>query len=637
MMASCIACLGVSLVLPSELGVRTSTKAEPRDGIVLDGRRTSHDVPLTWDEATRPMAVLLRLAPSALVALDRSTLTVRLDGQPLRSLRLDEARTLLVKLPGRSRGFHTLSLTADLRVDGEPCLQEYLEGAWLRIDMQVVRRHRRERSVLNIDELPRGLRSFLSVEFKGTDTSTGTRLALLRAHLLSQDWSPHNPEESSSVHRLRMALDPKLHKLLCAEIKAAGPNLHIAARDGSCLLRTVELLSRPSFRERCGPTSCRVATSSREATPSSLETSPAQPTLRTSRLRNMGLARGWEAKGIGSHRFVTTWTSSTHHILEGQPRWVLDFSLGGRDLLDLDASAIIIKVDGVTTASWAIRRLRDGDHRLDAPIPGGDEGAQSLEVLIIAEPAEDRRCAALPDGSVWFRLGAESGIEVERLENRRATVLGILGSAQTPLRLGGEFPRRSTQLRTLALLMQALRDPDRIRGPWVWTEAREQADLWIAAPQSLESRELLVTDVGLVPAPSTNLPVPVLDRPRALALAHAMPPHIEVALWDQPLSKRLSAPLASNLDHASVALSERGWTGLGEASLLSSQKIARSDHADNVPSDEVTKTRAFNGGWLAASLIALAGLVALLMLEARSARLREGSADDIEILEKSES
>ena len=616
---------------------------EALPAFVLRGHARTVDIPIERTPRSHPKSVRLDVRIPDAVQRKVSWLAVAIDDRPLASVRLDRPKQRVrVVLPKLQVGFHRLRVTARLASSELPCTPDEEALVWLRAKASLTRSVESEPPKLDITDasdffrdLARPIRIGVA-QMEPTTTSTAVDLAVLRAAVLVRQWGLEPAFDPGPVD-IELRVDRDLSPQLCGRIDADAGAIKIAGRSPTCLLRTVEALSMPRFRSRCGEAACLLARSACSATGACVATTLAKdeesPTDRLATLRKAGLPRGWSVSGVGHHRLVVPWAVDPSHRFEGQARWHLEIDVGGLELTHPHLSSLTVRVDDQPVASWALGRLESGLNILTVPIRKKLDGTTMLEILVQFEPVEDWRCRALPKDSIWLRVSPDSGVEVQRFEDERLMLRNALDRGESEsLKVGWAGRRPGHPGLLSAVLLQWLPSSSPYR--WDFAADARHADIWLSEPSELPDIGFESTELGLVDVDS-RFGLPVLTGPRLLAVAYARRPFLFLYTW--PGSSHGDLPASFEGDAALGALSDIGWTTFGEGPVLTSQWIGTPKQTSTVVvSDEAIKWTTIHGRWLvvAGGLILLVAL--FLMWEARAARRASVDPNSIEALAEGE-
>ena len=409
--------------------------------IVLTGRSASTTVPfeLTPNDTRRgvPVAVI-SIAWSSLVNPQRSTLHVTVDGVAVHSSWLSqgkgtEKRRIEVPLGDLRAGAHMLRVRSRMRVDDDPCLQQYQDEAWVRIRATsgirwTQSRTVQERSWSNFDAmwLERGGDVF--VELQGTLREEELTAALeLHRWLVARGLRPQyqNPPKNRLAditlttsrggfrHRARDALTA--HPQAAMAVARHGSRLTVVGHHQD-LAASVHAFFALNTRQHCQQRDlCLVSRAAHRPRHASERQSDRTMVLR---LRDVGYDNGWTAQGSGRHELRLVWTRPEGWTVDRPPRIELPFRTSTSRQLDPERSSLSIRVNERPVATWDFQEVEQGSGTLQVYLPPAvwDDSALSVEVIATLQHRHPKRCEAEEKSALWLVLEGEGGLSVERVE-----------------------------------------------------------------------------------------------------------------------------------------------------------------------------------------------------------------------------
>ncbi|MEL6760895.1 MAG: cellulose biosynthesis cyclic di-GMP-binding regulatory protein BcsB [Myxococcota bacterium] len=400
--------------------------------LVLSGRHPTAAFVFESDEVAPGEAFLsLELEWARRLAADRSFVTVRVDGQPLSTLNLDERGlgTQKVPLPELEAGEHVVELVATLWIDGDPCLFKHGEHAWLRV-LETTRVSvpqsvkvagelgvaavveswvgRSEPLVISTPERATAghLAALLELEGLAVQVNVGTRLQ--RDHS-----SPDIVLRSGTVAELST---PRVeHGPVAAIVPRSDGRLVIVGVDAPSLADASYQLSLPEWRSRCPRRGVCWVDPAMNQEPDELD----EPSVRVIDLTTIGMRQGWTARGPGRHQLKWVWNRPpSWNIAKGAG---VELVMQGTDpdYLDPD-SGITVSINGRPLATWRLHERVSTSTtqtlRVRVPESFWEEPAWVVDIDVFLVPSDDEACESETLGGVWLSLDPTSGLHVPREE-----------------------------------------------------------------------------------------------------------------------------------------------------------------------------------------------------------------------------
>ncbi|MDH3269889.1 MAG: cellulose biosynthesis cyclic di-GMP-binding regulatory protein BcsB [Gemmatimonadota bacterium] len=431
----------VKAVALALLGVVTGLSAQEVDEVVissaqvLSGRAARTEIIIPVFGPLESPEVSLDLDYSEMLDTDRSLLTIQVNDRPLRSIRLSEiGRTLAFRLPPEA-GFQRVSIEARLTVQGDPCLLDYRDSAWLTLLPSSRVRYRQgstdgddATSVAVAEIVERWTASgatAIQMDVPET-TDPDLLLALVDIDHLVRGWGLE-PRYDGPMGRG----EPRLQVTIgVAEAEspwqsAAGPDeiagiaraegtfleLHAHRPDG--ISRMAQLLGDPEAYRLCPGSTCMVGASFRASgteAPSPRDRGAAYD------LVDAGFPEGWVAAGAGRHQLQMVWPRPPWWRLHRWPELRLRARVASPDD---DDSRLTVHLNGQPLASYALSERENDVVALSVRIPPQFWTADEWIIQVAARLEESREsCVAADPDALWMVLEPESGLYVPRTEER---------------------------------------------------------------------------------------------------------------------------------------------------------------------------------------------------------------------------
>ncbi len=374
-----------------------------------------------------PAGVSARLVVTASDRLDfdASTLSVRVDGVPVRTLsvaQLVHNGTGVIAIPMQNPGFHRVELVSHLVVPDDPCLTHDPEAAWLVLQPQsTVEGVRGSGPMGSVADVVASWRLGEGVHVD----SLGSGLQEARVLLETADWlvgrgtrPANNVAETLHLRDLTDAdVPPALRQYLMrvepadSVIGVVGQDVWVVGRDSETLASGVWTLNQPGVIEACLLSQCTVGSERADVS----ETSHA-PDATVWMGEQVWGTSGRVLRGAGHH--TTRWTvaRSPSWTLDDAPVVVLDITLPHSGVLSREAAALLT-VKGRPIGSWSLSG-DDTARRWVARIPPAlwDESEWTFELQIVATTDGADACAVDNDRGVFVVLEPTSRVEVVRTE-----------------------------------------------------------------------------------------------------------------------------------------------------------------------------------------------------------------------------
>lgn len=381
---------------------------------------------------------------SELIDKSRSTLSVVVDGRPVRTAWLERLASRdapyesLIPLGALGAGVHVVNVASRLTIDDDPCLQRHEEGAWLSIDEASHLRFTlttRQLPRPSLGNLPQALRDaagdgVVHLTPPGSLDLDTARAVVETQNLLSQ-WGLEtslDPQKSTAGVRLYASDEsiPPLRDLVralqqapkrvIAAVETQGQGLVILARHKRRLSEAVRQLGSDRLRQMC-PDSEPCLLSASDALPPPSEPQRQSPaTVLT--LKDIGYPTGWTATGPGTHTLRFVWQRPGEWQIRRPPRVQIDLSLSSTKLLDAARTHLTLSLNERPLSTWAIADKSSGRERLRVKIPRDfwKEPTWAFEVVVRLEATDNTPCHAADDAPLWAVLGSDTQLQVSRGE-----------------------------------------------------------------------------------------------------------------------------------------------------------------------------------------------------------------------------
>jgi hypothetical protein len=403
---------------------------------------------------------------SRLIDVQRSTLSVVVDGNVRRTVWLADLGDgkYSVPLTGLSGGSHTLVLRASLRVDDDPCLQQYRDDAWFTIKSEsAVAWERREQTPKQVLALPlspinrypdvwqRLADGWSGVHLNMPSTSrtldAGQASAYLEANHLLRRWAylAQRQATSSTVgsfHLLTLAdltlkadgtahINSDAHQMIVrrfAQTPAATyfitsdaqGGLSVVGRDTEGLRDGIAILANDSARALCNDSVCEGGSASvYPATPikATHSVNTEQPDAsRVWSLRQANYANGWLARGEGTHVLAFNWQRPATWKIAAWPMLHLHGQASNASTVDASNSMVTVRLNGRPLASYPLSQWQNQRSEVRIPSELWDAPQWAFEIAVTLKATQSKKCVGAEDDSLWFTVGTNTQLLVPRQE-----------------------------------------------------------------------------------------------------------------------------------------------------------------------------------------------------------------------------
>lgn len=449
--------------------------------LVLSGRHPTAAFVFESNETKHGEALLsLELEWAGRLAPERSFVTIRVDGQPLSTHKLDSRGrgTPKVPLPTLEAGEHVVELVGTLWIDGDPCLFKHGEHAWLRV-LETTRISvpqsievagelgvaavveswvgRSEPLVISTPE--RAAREHVAalLELEGLAAQINAKTRLQR-------------DESSADIVLRSGAVSELGTLrvesgpIAAIVPRSGGRLVVVGVDAQSLSDASYQLSLPEWRSRCPRQGTCWVDPAAAQKPTELD----EPSVRVVDLTTIGMRQGWTARGPGRHQLKWVWNRPPSWNIAKGAGVELVMQSTDADYLDPD-SGITVTVNGRPLATWRLNEHVNSSNpqtlRVRVPESLWEEPAWVVDVDVFLVPSDDEACESETLGGVWLSLDPTSGLHVPREELDYGGIASFFAALRERPRLRLDAPLAWEEAHAWAALLAPLSAKLRAR-PW---------------------------------------------------------------------------------------------------------------------------------------------------------------------------
>lgn len=639
---------------------------------VLEGASAAASVPVeipaNLDEGAN-IRIEVRWSASEVIDAARSTLSVEVDGRPIRSVWLRELMTgaspksLIVELESLEPGTHALGVRARLVVDGDPCLERYKDDAWLIVSEQtrveLVKSEREAKPRAGLATLPQRWRAAgpeVQLVPPRTRQDDDALLAALEVSDMLRSWGlvPRLAEVEEGRSRLELwtlrEAEADGHPLAAALVATPGAtaiaglddrgDLTIIGRKGRDLARAARQLKSERLRSLCPQSGPCMLTESASASPSEMPSAAATQVLS---LAELGFERGWTARGPGRQLLRWVWTPPSDWSIENKPQLRLKAARSTHPQLDDERSSVTVELAGRPLASWSLSSL-DAEDTMAVTIPADAWGEPQwvLDVVTVLHPRDDTPCASVDDEAVWISLSPDSGLVVERTETAYD---GFAAFERTARSMRPALVRPTEWTWDEALALSAVLWPLSTSTPaaaWEWA-----APVGERNGLSIELRAASAKNLGALQEledhwwgdKSTSLGVPLLASDSTVLLVHTRDPHSDGQLvsvgvgLDYDAAEFTPPNFTQMTGHHAVWL-DGHWVGLGGGAAVLDVRTVREPAAATsgqtpATSDQARAFRRLNAGWIVGSVLALG---ALLVWTRRRRPPASTRAEDLEVM-----
>lgn len=446
----------VELPLLTQEAQLKGPEAELQFQVAIDARENRRSEP----------RLVLRWRKSRLLDLQRSTLSIVIDGVARRSVRLvelGESGEYTVSLAGVKGGVRMISLRASLRVDEDPCLRQHRDEAWFTVKPGSVIEWERK-SVL--PPAPTAVRDFpdawrplagkpagVVLDFNAALDREGVG-AYLDADGLLRRWAylPQKQEMEGTVGTLRLrtmnGADEEKKLGLSPEARfawvAEAPGVLTAyGRDTAALREALLMLADDPARAMCPEAVCRGGHQKPRPPlqPAAAAANGATPPVW--RMANAGYAQGWTVRGEGQQQLRIVWRRPVGWRLQEWPMLQLQGQVSESKALDAELSAITVRINDRPVATYPLTLWRSGWAEVRIPREFWSANEWVIDLSVSLRTADERRCLSSDATDLWARLGPETALTVPHQDktpegvasfyrDMRLAAAPVLGLSGTP-------------------------------------------------------------------------------------------------------------------------------------------------------------------------------------------------------------
>ncbi len=618
-------------------------------------RRSAPELELVW-------------LPSQMVQVERSSLSVELNQQPIHSQWLAGAGGKRAKkgrkkgrkglkasapsanvstialdadLPG---GFHQLTVRVRLSVgDDDPCLEEFHDGAWVNlfpnsaVHWKAARSLAKDAPKVAVGDFPALWQQAPVVHVDlAADWSPQMGLALVEAEHLLRRWGLETTLEPSldgrgarlaltTVSEAPASLSDAVEVLTRSEATAAlepsGQTLWVIGRDVHALAGAVAALGQEQLRQTCQQSPCllgalpNVEGQEGDAQDAAVVWTMARQTPQTG---------GWVAKGLGRHVLEFVWERPA--LVSVAPWPVLDLRVRAASGLSKH-SRISVSINDSPVATYGLDDLEGPTSGLKIRVPRDFWAAPrwAFRVSVNLERDEEVPCAAFDPESAWLALGSASKLTVPRSIERFEGLAHFFQQATAPPAIIWNKDAGPEAIRALAAILFpfAQRHPEH---RWGFFEGQGEAvELVMGSMEALES--VLVEGRLHWSEPTGSAALPLVTAEHAPAVHLSGPKLLTVQLATaSPSAPKASWPVlpyeALSFERA-VWTQARGWVMFGarplplaETDILapSPEPVAADTQQSGAPpavpvSEQESRLLVLNVVWGVMTVLGLLGLL----------------------------
>ena len=636
-----------------------------KDGLLLSGREAAAAATITIredEELTSPVVLALDWQASELIKLESSTLSVRVDETPVRSLRLSQVVTrehqgsMQVTIGTLAPGFHRVSIEAHLDAPGEPCRAEHERETWLRVhDSSRVRYTRKNAPAVAvaIAQLTDHWASTKKREVALSDIGGGMvstkerALANLEADFALRKLGvapTYDVTKTENAWFLATVSDPSVDQApwdalgaALAEIDATqaiaqliGGRLYMLARTDAALRDAVRAFAEPSVRALCDATECRFGAQA----PSATAASPAAASsgLTVLRLGDSGFPHGFLARGLGDHTLRFGWERPASYAVRGWPTLHLELRLPDDDGLEHSASHVRVELNDTPIASYGLEKVGSNVSRLEVRIPeehwNDPYWAFTVHARLVSSAGVP--CAQVDSERYWLVIGAASSLDVPRNEPGPTGLARLYRQSKQALPvLAWNGPLDGGSLAVLGAVAFGLRE----QRPWeplhVAASASECSPFCfgIASPDALKAAGVVLRGSERPVWDNARGQAPLLDAASALYLVRTTEQgrdRLAIALAANGRAA-IEPPQLSGM-HGDQAVFHAGrWTSLpGTQDLAQRIDVRAPEAAVTTPPartpEEQTRLHRLDLAWSLALIASIAGLFVFMTRRAKHLR-----------------
>jgi len=370
--------------------------------LTSSGRFASMEFVVAVDPTHGKPNLKLDFESSGLLNAYASKLTLFVDNQPRKSIRLrDTNRSVTFPLEERA-GFQQISLRASLIIDNDSCLTSHPEGAWLTILDSSTYRFRKKRlkkvsnDVLTVSQLPLVWEtgSAVHIEYIGSQT---------KESVLSQiDWNHRFrswnfiPSASTDTSRYFVrifesgestipdSLDLELteHEDVQAVMRLNKNVLNVVVDKAESASRAALMISDYRARDLCTTSLCKLGP---EYLPAELVQETGINDEWAARLNQLGYPNGWTARGDGTSTLRLYWERPPWWELLRYPELRMQVRKSGTGNWREDMPALSVRINGQPIASYSLSNVQSNLANVTARIPAHFWDAQGWSIEIDAQ------------------------------------------------------------------------------------------------------------------------------------------------------------------------------------------------------------------------------------------------------------
>jgi|GEM_PF-3585634 len=587
--------------------------------LVLQGQHAAQTVFKNFGAPElRPQSVTLTIRDVVLGSVDaqKSTLTVLLDGVPMKTLHLESTGPLEIDLGLPSDGFHALALKAHLVPVTKHCVGSEDDTLWAKLVDAELAWHQVAipPKTLGVSELLNSWIPGSEVQILGAlDETPGGALVYLELASWLTSRKVHLARKSEQVFEFQ-----RDETLKHSTLEVKGRRVLLAGPSWKALQHVALGLHDERMLKGCVGLKCFVPARNR-----TVSISPSRKGLGTLdevvlELSDV-LARPWVSAGSGQKELDFSWTPPQDWTAKASP--LVELFVRMPTSFRTGVALVSLSLNETPLESWTLSPQElsrsEGAILLTAAIPRElhEETNWNFRLSTRLKPFDDN-CAWVDPSTAWLVVEGRSRLVVPRRENRRPGIKSLLAAIPNRPKLSWEAPLSTATLMRLALLLKELPSPS-VRRAWIWQKQCQNCiKVLQSADATLPVRVKRVEGKRSWHAIDKDIHLPLIPIQGTAVLSQ-----VEDVLLvtfgsspSEPRSTRSSFASWTTLVGQHAIWSENEWIEWGETSISSTQETAsRPDHSNQSPSP--TSTDGEPRYWLANVLwIALIAFVATIAI-----------------------
>lgn len=425
-----------------------------RTGAVLVGQSSSTELVISIDPPEQRHSqpqLTLQWEVSAIVDAATSTLTVELDDAPISTVTVGkrpQERTLELPLPEVSGGFHVVRIRTRLFTGPDPCHSPYDRESWLRIlptselTYQRLLRPETKGTIAGLAAHWRQLDGAVAV-LPPPELDGGSACAYLNADALLRGLGlrPSLRREDQDGAAVVMRTDATAEQpealrqpAVLGMLRRVGSRLEVIARDSQDLGAALQRLVQTQLLARCEQSVCLIARTTEDPSGLGSPKAPSSPSATVARIGELGHPHGWTARGPGWHVLHLSWQRPPTWIIEDAPEIELYVSASAGAELDRLASSLTVRMGDRPLASFSPASITEQQPKISVKLPRDlwEQPTWSIDIEVTLRGHHTEHCQGGDDEAMWLTLGSETGISVQRSEQKYPGTLAGLPDAAHP-------------------------------------------------------------------------------------------------------------------------------------------------------------------------------------------------------------